>query len=84
MPKLGYTTIVVKESVRGMLEEIAKTQGYRSINQFFEALDKGSGIVLAFSQKYLSSITSLWDGQFAQLCSQQTIRLHLFHHGHDF
>jgi len=41
MPKLGYTTIVVKESVRGMLEEIAKTQGYRSINQLFEAWIRG-------------------------------------------
>ncbi|MCD6538577.1 hypothetical protein J7L18_08235 [Candidatus Bathyarchaeota archaeon] len=33
MPKPGYTTIVVKKSVRSMLEELAETQGYRSINQ---------------------------------------------------
>ena len=37
MPKPGYTTIIVKESVRSMLEEIAETQGYRSINQLLEA-----------------------------------------------
>ncbi len=37
MPKPGYTTIVVKESVRSMLEELAETQGYRSINQLLEA-----------------------------------------------
>ena len=37
MPKPGYTTIVVKESDRRMLEEIAETQGYRSINQLLEA-----------------------------------------------
>jgi len=48
MPKPRYTTTVIKNSVRRMFEELAETHGYRSINQFFEALDKGSGIVLAF------------------------------------
>ena len=37
MPKPGYTTIVVKESVRSHLQELAETQGYRSINQLLEA-----------------------------------------------
>ena len=37
MPKPGYTTIVVKESVRRRLQELAEAQGYRSINQLLEA-----------------------------------------------
>ena len=37
MPKPGYTIIVVKESVRSHLQELAKAQGYRSINQLLEA-----------------------------------------------
>ena len=37
MPKPGYTTIVVKKSVRSQLQELAEAQGYRSINQLFEA-----------------------------------------------
>ena len=37
LPKPGYTTIVVKESVRSHLQKLAKAQGYRSINQLLEA-----------------------------------------------
>ena len=37
MPKPGYATIVVKESVRSRLQELAEAQGYRSINQLLEA-----------------------------------------------
>jgi len=37
MPKPGYTTIIVKESVRSHLQELAEAQGYRSINQLLEA-----------------------------------------------
>ena len=37
MPKPGYISIVVKESVRSHLQELAETQGYRSINQLLEA-----------------------------------------------
>ena len=37
MPKPGYATIVVKESVRSHLQKLAKAQGYRSINQLLEA-----------------------------------------------
>ena len=36
MPKPGYTTIVVKESVRNRLQGLAEAQGYRSINQLLE------------------------------------------------
>ena len=33
MPKPGYTRIIVKSEVRGMLQKLAEAQGYRSINQ---------------------------------------------------
>jgi len=37
MPKPGYTVIVVKESVRSGLQELASRKGYGSINQLLEA-----------------------------------------------
>ena len=36
MPKPGYTTIVVKESVRSRLHELVASKGYRTINQLLE------------------------------------------------
>ncbi|MCD6538459.1 hypothetical protein J7L18_07635 [Candidatus Bathyarchaeota archaeon] len=36
MSEPEYTTIIVKGSVRSRLQELAETQGYRSINQLLE------------------------------------------------
>ncbi|MEM2889242.1 MAG: hypothetical protein QXR42_07190 [Candidatus Bathyarchaeia archaeon] len=38
MPKKGYTTVIVKEDIRTILEAIAKTEGFHTVNQFLEAL----------------------------------------------
>ena len=38
MPKPGYTTIVVKASVRSRLQELARLRGYKTINQLLEDL----------------------------------------------
>ena len=37
MPKPGYTSIIVKESVRSHLQKLAEAQDYRTINQLLEA-----------------------------------------------
>ena len=36
MPKPGYTRIIVRSEVRDMLQKLAETQGYRSINMLLE------------------------------------------------
>ena len=38
MPKPGYTTIVVKASVRSRLQELARLRGYKTVNQLLEDL----------------------------------------------
>ena len=36
MPKPGYTQIIVSGNIRNKLEEIAKSYGFRTVNQFLE------------------------------------------------
>ena len=38
MPKPGYTTIVVKTSVRSRLQELARLRGYKTVNQLLKDL----------------------------------------------
>ena len=37
MSEPGYTRIIVRSEVRGMLQKLAEAQGYRSINRLLEA-----------------------------------------------
>ncbi|MCX8171508.1 MAG: hypothetical protein N3E47_06030 [Candidatus Bathyarchaeota archaeon] len=38
MPEPGYTSLIVRESVRKRLEELARAEGFRTVSQLLEAL----------------------------------------------